>query len=152
MGHARNTHRIEAPIDHVWALGVAVDRLPEWNPYWEVRNLTGPFDAVGSRFDGTMKMLGRSIEGVGKVLEVEPKRLIHMEATSPSMGPFDMRFSYEPDGDATLCTFDMEYQVPAGLFGAAIDRLFVERYIERQMAHMVENFKALAEAKVPVTT
>ena len=150
MGHARVIHRIEAPIDHVWKLAVDMDRLPEWNPYWEVRNLTGPFDTVGTTFDGTMKMLGRSIEGVGRVLEVEPEHLIHLEASSPSMGPFDMRFSYDPDGNATLCTFDMEYHVPAGLFGSAIDKLFIGQYIDRQMEHMIGNFAALAEVKVPV--
>ncbi len=150
MGHARVTHRIAAPIDHVWALAMAVDRLPEWNPYWEVTSITGPFDAVGTTWDGTMKLLGRSFEGVGKVLEVTPPTYLHFQATGRSIGPFDMRYTYEPIGDETLCTFDMEYEVPAGMLGGAIDKLFVERLIERQMKHMTENFEALADVKVPV--
>ena len=151
MGHARVIHRIGAPIEDVWKLAVDIDRLPEWNPYWEVRNLTGPFDAVGTTFDGTMRMLGRSIEAVGKILEVEPTHLIHLEALSPRMGPFDMRFSYDPEAGWTLCTIDIEYKVPAGLFGSAIDKVFIERYVDRQIGHMAENFKALAEVKAPVT-
>ncbi len=151
MGHARVIHRIAAPIEEVWKLAIDMERLPEWNPYWEVRNLTGPFDAVGTTFDGTMRMLGRTIEGVGKVLEIEPLHLIHLEATSPSVGPFDMHFSYDPDGDTTLCTFDVEYRVPAGLFGSAIDKVFIEHYVDRQVEHMADNFRALAEVKAPVT-
>ncbi len=31
MGHVRLSHHIDAPIDHVWDMGVACERLPEWN-------------------------------------------------------------------------------------------------------------------------
>ncbi len=45
-----------------------------------------------------------------------------------------------------LCTIDIEYELPGGVLGEAVDRLFVERSIEREMKHVAENFGALAEA------
>jgi uncharacterized membrane protein len=44
---------------------------------------------------------------------------------------------------------EVDYEVPAGFLGHIADRLFLEKAMERQMRHTAENFKALAEAKVP---
>jgi uncharacterized membrane protein len=54
-----------------------------------------------------------------------------------------------PAGEGTDVEMEVDYEVPAGFLGHIADRLFLEKAMERQMRHTAENFKALAEAKVP---
>ena len=44
---------------------------------------------------------------------------------------------------------DIEYELPPGIIGQIADRLFVERAVERDLRHSIENFTALVEAEVP---
>ena len=55
-----------------------------------------------------------------------------------------------PVGEGTDVTVEADYELPAGFLGHIADRLFIEKAMERQMRHGFENFKALAEAQVPV--
>ncbi len=149
MGHVHIEHHIDAPIEHVWDLAMQTERIPEWNPYQEIHDLQGSFDTVGSTFEGAIKVLGRTIKGTGRIVEVEKPRLLHMKVTTSTGEPSDYLYRYEPAGTGMLCTIDIEYEMPGGVLGEAVDRLFVERSIEREMKHVAENFAALAEATAP---
>ncbi len=146
MGHLHHVQRIEAPLEYVWKLGMETERIPEWNPYQELRKLSGPFDVVGTTFEGTVKVLGRPLEATGTIIEVERPKLIHFKAISPTAGPSDWIYRYEAAGTGTVVTLDIDYDLPGGLFGGMLDKLFVERTIERQTAQAMENFAALAAA------
>jgi uncharacterized membrane protein len=56
----------------------------------------------------------------------------------------------EPKGTGTDLTMELTYELPAGFLGAVLDKVFVERAIERDLRFSAENFKAFCEAKVPV--
>lgn len=149
MGHVHIEHHIDAPIEHVWDLAMQTERIPEWNPYQEIHDLDGSFEKVGSTFEGTIKVLGRTIEGRGTIAEVEKPHLLHMKVTTVGGEKSDYVYRYETAGSGMLCVMDVEYELPGGLLGGMLDRLFVERSIEREMKQAAENFAALAEATVP---
>jgi uncharacterized membrane protein len=81
-----------------------------------------------------------------KVVEVEPLKLIH-EHTDP--GPMETFFRLEPEGDATRLIVESDYEMPGHIPGA-LKSLMTKSFFDRQMRHMLGDFKAMAEASVPV--
>ena len=148
MRHIHQDVLIDAPVRHVWALSCQVERQAEWNPYMDVRNVSGPLDRPGTTFDSTLKLLGQQVESKGTVVEVAPERLLHIHGTDDRGGTSDWYYRYEPMGDRTRCALDIDYEV-AGTLAGVVDTLVYHRAIERAVRHMAENFRALAEEKVP---
>ncbi len=152
MGHIRISAHYEAPIEHVFELGLDAKRIPEWNTsFHEIKDITGPLGQVGSSFDTVMKVLGRPIEGHMQVTEVERPRLVTVVGSAPGGGKltWTTRFTPAGTGTGTDAELEVDYELPAGFLGEIADKLFAERAIEREMKHSTENFKVLVEAKVP---
>ena len=55
-----------------------------------------------------------------------------------------------PIGTGTEVVLEVDYELPAGIFGKVADKLFIERAVERDLRHSIENFKAFIEVKEPV--
>jgi uncharacterized protein YndB with AHSA1/START domain len=147
MAHLRMTAHYDAPIEKVFDLAVDYARYPEWNvSYEQVMEVEGPPAQVGTRFHGKMKLMGRTMEGWGEVTEVDRPRLLKVTGSGSGGGVTTLyRFTTVEDGtDAEL---EVDYQLPAGLFGKVADKLFIERTVERDLRHSLENFKAFVEEK-----
>ncbi|HLO36026.1 MAG TPA: SRPBCC family protein, partial [Candidatus Deferrimicrobium sp.] len=106
MSHVHAGQRIEAPIDHVWSLAIDPERIPDYNPYMVMRNISGPLDRVGTTMDSTMRVLHVTIESKGTIVDVEPKRLIRIRGLSPQ-GASEWTYRFEPQGDATQVSLDI---------------------------------------------
>lgn len=150
MTHVRETAHFHAPIERVFDLAIDYARYPEWSvQYEEVNEISGPPDEVGTRFHGVIKLLGRKMEGWGEVMEVERPRFLRI-AGQGSGGSTMTVYRFTEAGTGTDAEAEIEYQLPAGLFGKVADKLFVERSIERALRHSLENFGAFVEEKVPL--
>ncbi len=149
MGHVHVEHHIEAPVEHVWELMLQTDRMAEWNPYQEMSKISGSLGTVGTTFEGTIKVIGHTFEGTGSVVEAEAPRHLRLRTTTRSGEVTDYVFDYVPEGAGMRCVLDVEYELPAGILGGILDRVFIERSIDRQMHQVADNFAALAEATVP---
>ena len=147
MEHIREEIRVEAPVEHVWAFLCDTSRWHDWMPRGEFSDFSGPYDQVGTTYAWKMKMMGFEMKGTSTVLEVDPLKLIH-EKTDESLE--DNYFRFEPDGDATRVIIDSNFNVPGHIPGF-LKKLLTKSFMERQTRHMLDDFKALAEAKVPVT-
>jgi uncharacterized membrane protein len=143
----REEIRIEAPVEHVWAFLCDTSRWSDWMTRGEFSDFSGPYDRVGTTYAWKMKMMGFEMKGGGKVLEVEPLRLIHEHTDE---GPQDTYYRFEPDGDATNVVIESDYQLP-GYIPGFLKNIWTKSFFERQARNMVADFKVLAEAKVPVT-
>jgi uncharacterized membrane protein len=151
MGHARNVVHIEAPADVAWEVGRDAGRVPEWNTtVVDVKDVTGPLDQPGAEYTATSKIAGRTLETRWRVEEVAPGRRIVYSATAPGGGSVRLVVSYEPDASGTNVIAEVDYELPMGFLGAAVDKLFAERAIERDMRHSGENFKAIVESEARV--
>jgi uncharacterized membrane protein len=151
MGRVHVEGHVRAPAGHVFRVALETDRIPDYNPYMEVRNISGPLDHVGTTFDSTLKLLGRRTDSIATVVEVEPDRLIRIRGKSrEGREASDWVYRFVPEGDETLVSLDVDYEVPGGMLGEAMDRLVFERAFERAMRHMAENFTALAELRAPM--
>jgi len=149
MTHVRMTAHFDAPIEQVFALAIDRARLPEWNVnYDEAPEMSGPADQVGTRIHGAIKLLGRKMEGTAEVVEVDVPRLYRTESAEADR-KLSVTYRFTPASAGTDAELISDYEVPAGVFGKVVDRLFIERSVERDLRHSIENFKALVEAKVP---
>lgn len=150
MTQVRFTEHYEAPIEHVFELGIDAKRIPEWAPMvYEVKDISIPFGPVGSSYIAVMKLLGRPIEGRVEVTGFERPRLFITKGTSSTGGTFTWTTRLTPAVTGTDVELLVDYELPAGFFGELFDKLYVEKAITRDLKYAIESFKALVEVKVP---
>ena len=151
MGHVLQTGQIDVQPEKAFAVAIDAARIPEWNAsVSEVRDITGSLDQLGSNYVSVLKLGGRLLEGRWEVSRVESPRLIEFTGTAPGGGRATATNRFEAAGSGTDVTIEIEYELPGGFLGGMADKLFVERAIERDVKHSVENFKAICEAEVQV--
>lgn len=149
MAHITKTGHYAAPIERVFALATDFERYPQWNVnYTEIKKVTGRV-VVGTKVTGTMQFMGRRVEGTGEIVAVEPPHLIRLVGARPEGGHTDTTYRFSPVEAGTDYVIEIEYELPPGIIGQIADRLFVERAVERDLKHSIENFTALVEAEVP---
>lgn len=146
MNHSHDEIRIDAPVEHVWAFLCDTSHWEDWMPRGTFSDFTGPIDRVGTTYVETERLLGFEMKGTSTVVEVEPMRLYREHSDT---GPMDTTLRFERDGDATRMVFDADWEMP-GMLPGFIKDLVSKGWAERSTRQMLENFKALAEAKVPV--
>ena len=151
MGHVRQTGHIDASPETAFALALDAARIPEWNSsVIEVNDVSGPMDQVGSSYVSVLKLGGRRLDGRWEVSRVEAPRVLEFSGTAPGGGKATAKNRFEPAGDGTDLTIEIDYELPGGFVGGMADKLFVERAIDRDVKHSIENFKAICEAEVHV--
>ena len=151
MTTVRMTTHFDAPIERVFELGIDFHRYPEWNvSFPEVLEITGPTDRVGTRIRHITKVLGRRMEGWAEIVEIDRPLCLKMTGSALEGGKVILTYRLTPKGSGTDLEFVSEYEPPAGFLGHIADKLFVEKAVERDLRHSIENFKALVETKEPV--
>jgi carbon monoxide dehydrogenase subunit G len=109
-------------------------------------DFSGPLDKVGTTYVGAMKIMGHEFRTKYEVVEIVPQRLYHERH---DFGPGDNRIRFEPEGEGTLVTVVSDHEMP-GHLPKVIQELMTKHWMERQVTQMLGDFKALAEATVPV--
>ncbi|MGQ0607090.1 MAG: SRPBCC family protein [Chloroflexota bacterium] len=151
MGHVLQSGHIDAPPDKAFAMAIDATRIAEWNSsVVETRDITGSLDRVGASYVAILKLGGRRLEGSWEVSKVEKPRLLEITGTAPGGGRATATNRFEPAGKGTDVTIEIDYDFPGGFVGGMADKLFVERAIDRDVKHSVENFKEICEAEVRV--
>ena len=151
MGHVLQSGHIDAPPDKAFALAIDATRTAEWNSsVVETKDITGSLDRVGASYVAVLKLGGRRLEGRWEVSKVEKPRLLEITGTVPGGGRATATNRFEPAGAGTDVTIEVDYDLPGGFVGGMADKLFVERSIDRDVKHSVENFKEICEAEVRV--
>lgn len=146
MNHMQEEIRIEAPVGRVWELLCDASRWPDWSPRSKIVEISGPLDKVGTTFTQEWGLAGFHSKSLNTVVEVEPERLLHLRTED---GPMDLIYRFEPDGDATRVTIESDWQMPGHVPGF-VQKLMSRAWIDRQVRQQMEDFKAIAEAPVPV--
>ena len=79
----------------------------------------------------------------------EPPHVIETTEKPPVGGRVVSMTRMEPEDSGTHVHWRMDYALPGGFVGRAIDRLFLGAAFERTVRQYNENFKALAEGRTP---
>jgi hypothetical protein len=148
MNHLRDDIRIDAPIEHVWAFLCDTSHWHDWDPRSEYSDFSGPIDRVGTTYVDTSRFMGFEMKGTNEVVEVDPPWYLHIRS---DFGPMDVFYRLEEDGRSrTRVLVEATYEMPGHLPGWIKD-LMTKSWVERYTRQQLEDFKALAELRVPAT-
>ena len=130
---------IRRPLRDVAAYMIDPAHDPEWiGGVREVRMETPPPLAVGSRVARVAHFLGRRVEYVNEVTELDPERVLDMRSVK---APFPMRvtYSFEPaEGGAATIVRNRVRGAPGGffaLFGSLLAPM-VKRSVQKDLERL----------------
>lgn len=134
--------------DEVFAVLTDLDRLHEWATIVvETRDVSERPMRPGCTFRQTVRVLGQEIESEWVVLEMEPPRVVSYEAKSPAGGSLKMtqRVEAAAAGGGSRVHLELDYELPGGLIGAVVDRVYLEQKNEEEAEKSLANLRALLE-------
>jgi uncharacterized membrane protein len=138
---------IDAPPHQVFDELTHWDGLARWSTI--TSSHTGPArcNDVGDEFDQTVRVAGVELDTHWRVTEHDAPNVVAYHATGPGQSSMDMRQTVTEAGDGSRVEIDIEYDLPGGVLGEAVDRLYAERRNEREAEHTLENLKQLLESQ-----
>jgi uncharacterized protein YndB with AHSA1/START domain len=149
MGLVRMHGHVEAPVEAVFDYAVDFNRSAEWNVNIVEMAPSPPLAKVGDTFSGKMKFLGRIYTGSGTVTEFERPKVIAFTSASPDGGHQNWTTRFTPVATGTDVDVLVDYEVPLSIIGAIADKLFIEKTFQRDLEQSRDNFRAMAEHKMP---
>ena len=142
MPHSEATIHIDRAPEEVWAYLEQTENIPVWNGAIVSAEADGP-PAVGARTRGLIKFLGRKMDYVNEITEMDaPKRYAFRSVEAPF--PFRGGTELEPDGDGTMVRNFLETDDLGGFFGKIGDAMATKMYT-RQMRTDLETLKEILE-------
>jgi hypothetical protein len=131
---------------------IYVERWPEWQTGVELRLRGSPTPLIGREYSATYKIVGRTFEGIFRVVDADPPRSVRVEA----IGVGGIRVWYATTFRASKrgTTVDVvgDFDVPAALL-PGLQRLVLERLIgvdvERSHAALADLCEREAVATAP---
>lgn len=150
MTRVERSIEIDAPPERVFELLTDLDRLEEW------ATIAGDSETLpdkplrqGATWKHKVKVAGVELEGDWSVVAIDPPRLVQYEATRGGGGWLKMRQSVAPAGAGSRVELEVEYELPWGVLGEAVDKLIVERGNEREADESLQNLKDILEGRSP---
>lgn len=136
---------IDVPVETVFAELENWAGLPRWSTI--TASHTGPPSCrgVGDEFDQQLRVAGTTLNTHWRVTAYDPPNVIQYEATGPGDSRMRMRQQVVPTGTGSRMHLEVDYDLPAGALGEALDRIYVERRNEREADHTLQNLKDLLE-------
>ena len=148
MARIKESIFIDAPVKKVHDVA---DDPTTWSTWYQ--GLGQAENVEGDKGPGTIVqqhylLAGMSFPVTTKVTENSEDAQGACHWKSSFEGPLSgwQSWDYEPEGGGTQVTAEIEYSVPASMFGKVADRLFIERMQERATRHTLENLKQLVES------
>ena len=146
MAEIRRAIDVAAAPDRVFAVLTDLDRLPDWATIVvETRDVSELPLRAGCTFRQRVRVVGREIDSEWRVVELEPGRRVAYEATAAGGGSMTMRQTVAPRDGGSRVELDIEYELPGGLLGELVDRVFVEEQNEREADRSLRNLKELLD-------
>jgi carbon monoxide dehydrogenase subunit G len=92
---------VERPLDEVFGFVSDFENVPKWNYYvLDVSKTSGGPIGVETTFHQVRK----TDEQDFRIVEYQPNRQVTVQTISPSSPEFEMRFTFEPEGNGTRIT------------------------------------------------
>jgi uncharacterized membrane protein len=148
------SREIYCPVDEVFAYHTDLLRAPQ---HWtnvvacaRADGLQGP-PQVGARYSWRYRMYGVEFSGTAVVRELEPGRRFVFDAGGGLVGTVACQYT-RVSAHRTRIDVAVDYEVPMGLIGRAVDRFLVESRNaadgERAMARLASRLEAEAAARL----
>jgi hypothetical protein len=129
----------------VFAVLAEVERLPEFSEMTvDVRGPGRPI-VEGDTFEQVVQVLGKELDTSWTVVEVRQRSLLRFEGTGPAGARATLTERLTPDGDGTLVELEVDYDLPLGLLGDAVDAVYLHTKNETQAEAILAKLKVLCE-------
>jgi uncharacterized membrane protein len=143
MAKLQKSITIDAPVEKVFAYLSDPNNLPEiWPSMVEIKDVQ-PAPAGGYNFGWVYKMAGMRFEGASETTEETPNQRTVTKSTKGIESHFI--WTYQPEGDGTKLTVDIEYTVPVPLLGKLAEA-FIIKQNEQEADTLLANLKSRMEA------
>ena len=123
--------------------------LHEWSTVTHSHTGADRCGGVGDEFDQQLRVARIPLQTHWRVVEFEPPESLAYDVTAMAGGRMALRQQVVPTGEGSRVVFDVDYDLPGGFLGAALDRAYVERRNEREVEHSLQNLKDLLEGRKP---
>ena len=156
MGRIEKSIEIKAPPEKVWEM-LALDRLLEWSEGYNAlksveytSEVQTPKDKyrVGATAHGIPKKEGESIKFNFEITDsLENEKITIRVYDKVYRGTVTVlaTFILEPVEAETKLTYVGDYEMPWGIFGKFLDKLFIHRMLEKDVRTELENLKNILE-------
>ena len=156
LGRVEQSIIVNSPLEKVWEL-LAFDRLPEWDKQFGERvEYTSDVHTPKDKY-----RVGAIAEGIPKKpeddycrfemkesLEHEKITFFAWEETNflgrRTLGML-ITYSMESVGTDTKFTYELETELPFGIFGKFLEKLYFRRWAEKMIWKALENLKTILE-------
>ena len=148
MARVKDNILIAAPAEKVYSFATDISRWSSWFVgLGEAERVEGD-NSPGTVVKQSYLLMGRHFPVTTTVTEnrSDPDGSYHWRGENEGGLAGWSTWDYEPKGDGTLVTAELEYALPGSVVGKVADRLFIERNQQRAMRHTLENLKELTEA------
>jgi ligand-binding SRPBCC domain-containing protein len=146
MGTINRATVVACPPERVFAVLADVDRLAEFSTMTvDIRNGPGRPVQTGDRFEQVVKVLGAELESEWEVVEVQPPTLLRFQGTAKRGGRATLIERLSPEGEGTRVEIDVDYDLPLGVLGEAVDAVYLHGKNEEQAEEILRSLKALCE-------
>jgi carbon monoxide dehydrogenase subunit G len=139
---------IETPVEKVLEFVDDPENLAKCAPMVElVMEVGRSRRRVGNSFQVIYRVLRMPFNEEFRVIGFEPPRRhtphrrFQIWQTIHGRARGTVTWTLEAEGNQTYASLDAAYQLPGGVLGRALDALFVERAIQADVDHMLENMK-----------
>lgn len=147
MAKFRNQIKISAPVEKVWDVLSDVESVRHYNPLVKsVKRTSDNKEGVGTSRHCELKSNGFAKE---RVIVFEPKSKISFELVESSWPVKNMKWHthLKSDGNSTVMSQDMEYDVKFGFLGKLLDSLIMKKKISQSIDDIFRSLKDYVEKK-----
>jgi carbon monoxide dehydrogenase subunit G len=147
LGKASRSIEIEASPEKVFAFMCNMEKMNEITKGVEEAEYTskGPI-GVGT----TRHVVGKAgrfkEESDMEITEFEKDRKVSMRTIGASRVKMNVSQSFEPTAKGTKLTVTNDYEVPYSILGKLVDKIMVQKNIEKAMERNLENIKKALES------
>ena len=137
---------VDCPPEKVFSVLADVDRLAEFSSMTvAVRNGPGRPVQSGDRFEQVVKILGKELETEWEAVEIVEPTLLRFRGSAAAGASATLVERLTAEGGGTRVELDVDYDLPLGILGDAVDALFLERKNEEQAEEILARLKDLCE-------
>ena|SRR5919109_3506899 len=143
MAEIHKSVTIDAPVERVFELLDDPSAIPSYTPNVErVEDVRQSEQRVGDTFRVFYKVVGMTFEETFTVTEYTRPSRLASRFENGMKGTF--LYQVVPQGEQSTLTVDVQYELPGGALGKAIDALLLERTNESTIEKQLDNLRQLA--------
>jgi carbon monoxide dehydrogenase subunit G len=146
VGRFTKSFEFEAPPEKVWAFLSDMEKMNEISKgYTEFKQTSKGPVGVGTTYHWISSAGGPRAETDMEITEFEKNKKLTMR-TIRSKFKMQQTATLEPTAKGTKLTYIMDYNMPYSIFGRIVDKLSVQKTLDKNLEKMASDMKKALEA------